>query len=63
MPPIDTTIIDAMRRTDMGTERWVDVLRLLGRLEFVGRRWVHELIFPERRSSPTTCWSWTGACR
>ena len=34
-------------RMEAPVQRWADVLRLLGRLEFVGTRWVDRLLFPD----------------
>lgn len=34
-------------RIDAPVQRWADILRLLGRLEFVGTRWVDRLLFPD----------------
>jgi hypothetical protein len=47
VPSIAVSTLEAMRHTNAGGERWADVLRLLGRLEFVGSHWVRTLIFPD----------------
>ena len=44
---IDVSALDALRRTRPALDRRIDVLRLLGRLEFVGSHWVRDLIFPD----------------
>lgn len=41
-------------RSEASADRWAAVLQLLGRLEFVGTRWVERLLFPDR--SRWTAW-------
>ena len=42
-----TALVDAARHAYAETDRRAAVLRLLGRLEFVGSHWVRKLIFPD----------------
>ncbi len=44
---IDIAALGALRQKRPALDRRVDVLRLLGRLEFVGSHWVRDLIFPD----------------
>ena len=43
----DLAALDGLRQTRPALSRRVDILRLLGRLEFVGSHWVRDLIFPD----------------
>ena len=44
---IDIASLGALRQKRPALDRRVDVLRLLGRLEFAGSHWVRDLIFPD----------------